>query len=592
MESTTTTAPIEQTTPVAPSTTETTSSSSSSSSSAAAASGNVTDLHLIPSIYVGDLLPDVNEENLFEAFGKIGRIFSIRVLRDYATGRSLGYAYVNFERQEDADSAISNLNYSLIKGRPCRVSPVRHDPTTRRLPDSNVFVKNLPKTFTAQKLTDLFSKFGKIISCKIEYNRKNISRGFGFVQFEAPECARNAIAEMNDFELEPGFKIEVVPFKSYADRLSEGTVLPPEKTFTRIYIKNIPEDFTGDEFRALFGQCGEIISFSLPHKSGGFFGFCNYKTHEAAQRAVDELDKKEVKGRVLSISRAYTEYERIHTQNRKYRRYNYARHKFPPHYGMAAQPHFQQMPPQAPQQQVQQVQQVIPQQVQQQQQQQRRQAAPQQQQVQQGGIVPQKGGKGQHNFSNTNLYVSNLDKELTEEALAQIFEKFGGLKSVKVIRDVNGESRGFGYVSYFAPQDAQQAAISTNNTCIIKNAIQVSFARYKKKYVNGKKMAPAHNQQQQQQRMDKAPQQQQQVPPPQQQQQEEEKMEEEEKGVIGEFLFKIAFDLFNDEGVSGKVTGMILDSLRPSELRALKSNEEMAKAKIAEAKNFLDMNQK
>lgn len=590
---TTTAAPIEQTTPVDVVPPTTPESTTPAAAAAAAAAGTVTDLHLIPSIYVGDLLPDVTEENLFEAFGKIGKIYSIRVLRDYVTGRSLGYAYVNFERQEDADSAITNLNYSLIKGRPCRVSPVRHDPTTRRLPDSNVFVKNLPKTFTAQKLTDLFTKFGKIISCKIEYNRKNISRGFGFVQFEAPECARNAIAEMNDFEVEPGFKIEVVPFKSYQDRLTEGTVLPPEKTFTRIYIKNIPEDFTSDEFRALFGQYGEIISFSLPHKSGGFFGFCNYKTHEAAQRAVDELDKKELKGRVLSISRAYTEYERVHTQNRKYRRYNYARHKFPPHYAMG-QPHFQQMPPQqqGQQQQVPPQQQMAPQQ----QGQQRRAAAPQQQQQmlapqqgQQQQGVPQKGGKGQHNFSNTNLYVSNLDKELTEEALAQIFEKFGGLKSVKVIRDVNGESRGFGYVSYFAPQDAQQAAISTNNTCIIKNAIQVSFARYKKKFVNGKKMPPhQQGQQQQQQRMEKgAPQQQ-----VQEEIHEEEKMEEEEKGAIGEFLFKIAFEQFNDEGVSGKVTGMILDSLRPSELRALKSNEEMAKAKIAEAKNFLDMNQK
>lgn len=567
METSTVTAPTQNT----PAEVVATSSTTAAAVDAAAA-GSVTDLHLIPSIYVGDLLPDVDENDLYQVFESMGKIYSIRVLRDYVTGRSLGYAYVNFERKEDADRAIAQLNYSLIKGRPCRVSPVRHDPSSRRLPDSNVFVKNLPKAFTAQKLSDLFTKFGKIISCKIEYNRRNVSRGFGFVQFVAPECAHSAIAEMNNFEVEPGYKIAVVLFKSYKDRLTEGSVLPPEQTFTRIYIKNIPEDFTEDEFRALFGQYGEIISFSLPHKYGGFFSFCNYRTHEAAQRAVDELNNKELKGRVLSISRAYTEYERVHTQNRKYHQYNYNKRRYNNHYSTPL--------PIFPQQ-VQQMQQPHQLQIQQQQ----KMAVPQQMQQQQQPQQQQRGGKGQHNFSTTNLYISNLDKELNEEALAQIFEKFGELKSVKVIRDTNGESRGFGYVSYHVPQDAQKAVISTNNTCIGKNTIQVSFAKFRKRFVGGKK--PIH---QHAQRMDKAPahgQQQQQ-----QQEEEQEQISEEEKAAIGEALFKIAFEQFNEEAVSGKVTGMILDSLRPAELRALKDNVDMAKAKITEAKNFLDMNQK
>ena len=45
----------------------------------------------------------------------------------------------------------------------------------------------------------LFSKFGRITSCKIERDEQGHSRGFGFVCFSSPEEASKAISGMHGY---------------------------------------------------------------------------------------------------------------------------------------------------------------------------------------------------------------------------------------------------------------------------------------------------------------------------------------------------------------------------------------------------------
>jgi len=72
-----------------------------------------------------------------------------------------------------------------------------------------LFVGGLPRTITSSLLEEMFSKFGKIISCDVITDRySGQSKGFGFVEMENDKEADEAIKKLNNSDLE-GKKIAV-----------------------------------------------------------------------------------------------------------------------------------------------------------------------------------------------------------------------------------------------------------------------------------------------------------------------------------------------------------------------------------------------
>uniref|UniRef100_A0AAY4ACC4 Polyadenylate-binding protein n=1 Tax=Denticeps clupeoides TaxID=299321 RepID=A0AAY4ACC4_9TELE len=244
---------------------------------------------------------------LYEKFSPAGPILSIRVCRDMITRRSLGYAYVNFQQPADAERALDTMNFDVIKGRPVRIMWSQRDPSLRKSGVGNIFIKNLDRSIDNKALNDTFSAFGNILSCKVVCDESG-SKGYGFVHFETHEAAERAIEKMNGMLLNDR-KVFVGRFKSRKEREAEFGARAKE--FTNVYIKNFGEDMTDEKLKEIFGKYALSIRVMTDEngKSKGF-GFVSFERHADAQKAVDDMNGKELNGKLVYVGRAQKRVER------------------------------------------------------------------------------------------------------------------------------------------------------------------------------------------------------------------------------------------------------------------------------------------
>jgi RNA recognition motif-containing protein len=76
-------------------------------------------------IYVGNLSYGMSEEELREAFGAFGAVSSVKILMDRETGRSRGFGFVEMPNQNEAETAIAQLNGKDVGGRALRINEAR-----------------------------------------------------------------------------------------------------------------------------------------------------------------------------------------------------------------------------------------------------------------------------------------------------------------------------------------------------------------------------------------------------------------------------------------------------------------------------------
>ncbi|KAK9487645.1 hypothetical protein V1527DRAFT_487930 [Lipomyces starkeyi] len=362
------------------------------------------------SLYVGELEPTVTEAMLFELFNQVGSVASIRVCRDAVTRRSLGYAYVNFHNAADGERALEELNYTSIKGRPCRIMWSQRDPSLRKTGAGNVFIKNLDTAIDNKALHDTFAAFGNILSCKVAVDEYGQSRGYGFVHYETAEAADNAIKHVNGMLLNDK-KVFVGHHIAKKDRQSKFDEM--KANYTNVYVKNVDSEVTDEQFRALFEKYGPITSVSLAKDDDGKsrgFGFVNFENHQEASKAVEELNESELNGKKLYVGRAQKKHEREEELRKQYE-----------------------------------------------------------------AARIEKMSK----YQGVNLYIKNLDDDVDDDKLREEFSEHGTITSAKIMRDENGKSKGFGFVCFSSPDEATKAVTEMNQRMLNGKPLYVALAQRK-----------------------------------------------------------------------------------------------------------------
>jgi len=445
------------------------------------AAGNVQQPFHSPSLYIGDLAPEVNEGLLFEIFNAVGPVASIRVCRDAVTRRSLGYSYINFHQMADAERALDTMNYTMIKSRPCRIMWSQRDPSIRRSGVGNIFVKNLHESIDNKQLYDTFSLFGNILSCKVVTNRETgASAGYGYVHYETAEAA-NAAIEKLDGMLIDGQEVQVGHFMKKNER-------PGEADWTNCYVKSIPSTWDDAKLKEEFSKFGEVASATvkkgLPRKfkkkvpvpvvvaekeegeveekeekegddkeekvtkadetepveeetvkkeevkevedeekpkeavSLGF-GFVSYVEHDSAVAACENLNGKEFTVDVDGEEKTFEMF--VGRAQKKSERVRDLKNKYE-------------------------------------------------------AMKMDRISK----FQGVNLYIKNLDDSVTDDLLRDEFSTLGTITSARIMKDMkDGRSRGFGFVCYSTPEEATRAVNEMNGKIINGKPIFVALAQRK-----------------------------------------------------------------------------------------------------------------
>ncbi|KAF8403181.1 hypothetical protein HHK36_011278 [Tetracentron sinense] len=364
---------------------------------------------VIPSsLYVGDLHPDVTDGHLVDAFSAIGELASVRVCRDSASGRSLGYGYVNFITSAEAIRAIETMNHTPLNGKVIRIMWSHRDPNARKSGIGNLFVKNLNDSIDTVRLHEMFSKFGNILSCKVMMSLDGKSKGYGFVQLDSEESANSAIEKING-SFVGGKQIYVGNFVKKSERAQSS----PDAKYTNLYVKNLDHDVTEELLKERFSEFGKITNLVISKESNGNsrgFGFVNFDSPNDAKLAMEAMHGTQLGSKAIYVARAQKKAEREQILSHQFEE---RRHE----------------------------------------------------QIQK--------------YKGSNIYVKNIDDNVDDDELREHFSQCGTITSAKLMRDEKGISKGFGFVCFSTSEEAHKAVNTLHGYMFHRKPLYVAIAQRK-----------------------------------------------------------------------------------------------------------------
>jgi multiple RNA-binding domain-containing protein 1 len=186
--------------------------------------------------------------------------------------------------------------------------------------DTTLFIKNLNFQTNEEQIRKVFSAAGPIhtiqIAKKIALDGKNLSLGYGFIQYKHKDSAEKALKNMqyteidlHTLELKRSDRTISMP----AGAVRKGTKKVDQKESTKIMVRNVPFQANAGEVRQLFQTFGELKGIRLPKKAvpgpeqHRGFGFVDFVNKSDAKNAFEALSQStHLYGRRLVLEWAST----------------------------------------------------------------------------------------------------------------------------------------------------------------------------------------------------------------------------------------------------------------------------------------------
>uniref|UniRef100_A0A3B3CX37 Poly-U binding splicing factor b n=1 Tax=Oryzias melastigma TaxID=30732 RepID=A0A3B3CX37_ORYME len=162
-------------------------------------------------VYVGSIYYELGEDTIRQAFAPFGPIKSIDMSWDSVTMKHKGFAFVEYDVPEAAQLALEQMNSVMLGGRNIKVGrpsnigqaqPIIDQLAEEARAYNRIYVASVHPDLSDDDIKSVFEAFGRIKSCMLARDpTSGRHRGFGFIEYEKPQSAIDAVSSMNLFDL-------------------------------------------------------------------------------------------------------------------------------------------------------------------------------------------------------------------------------------------------------------------------------------------------------------------------------------------------------------------------------------------------------
>ncbi|KAK8664519.1 hypothetical protein V6N13_084305 [Hibiscus sabdariffa] len=213
------------------------------------------------------------------------------------------------EGNKKSDAAVGehDVKRAILEQQVEGISDADIDPD--RIESRSLFVKNLNFKTTEESLKSHFTelvKEGRVKSIRVKKHLKNgkqVSMGYGFIEFDSVETATNVCRDLQGTILDGHALILQL---CHAKKEQAVKNVEKDKSSTKLLVRNVAFEATEKDLRQLFSPFGQIKSLRLPMKFGNHrgFAFVEFVTKQEAQNALEALSSTHLYGRHLVLERA------------------------------------------------------------------------------------------------------------------------------------------------------------------------------------------------------------------------------------------------------------------------------------------------